>query len=161
MPPGSSPRYKSRPGPAREVTETQGRASVPRCLPGALQHGPRPVQMKTMHAQGGQMAAAVASVANVVSTPPRHSQRPHRQDRQYPAAPGLVSAPTAPSVPHRARVSERAIRVSTPGGPAARLPRAQLVPQLGPTAGRVTYDTTERTNGLGQDDSSEQARWQR
>ena len=65
----------------------------------------------------------VASVADAVSTPPRHSQRPRRPDRQYPAAPGLVSAPTVPSVPHRARVSERAIRVSTPGGPAARLPR--------------------------------------
>ena len=79
--------------------------------------------MKTMDAQGGRLAAAVATVANAESTPPRHSQRPRRQDRQNPAALELVSAPTAPSVPHRARVSERAIRVSTPGGPAARLPR--------------------------------------
>ena len=79
MPPGSSPRYKSRPGPAREVTETPGRASVPRCRPGALRLGPRPIQMKTMDAQGGRLAAAVASVANAVSTPPSHSQR---QDRQ-------------------------------------------------------------------------------
>ena len=90
---------------------------------GALQLGPRLVQMKTMDAQGGRLAAAAASVANAVSTLPHHSQRPRRQDRQYPAAQELVSAPTAPSVSHRARVSKRAIRVSTPGGPAARLPR--------------------------------------
>ena len=130
---------------------------------GSLRLGPRPVQMKTMDAQGGRLAAAVASVANAVSTPPRHSQRPRRQDRQYPAAPGLVSALTAPSVPHRAKVSERAIRVSIPGGPAAACrgaERAVSTPTC-PTAGRVTYGTNERTNGLGQDDSSEQTRWQR
>ena len=112
----------------------------------------------------GRLAAAVASVASAVSTQPRHSQQQRSQDRQYPSTLGLVSAPSAPSVPHRARVSQRTIRVSTPSGPAARLSlgrRAHLVPQLGPTAGRVTYDTNERTNGLGQDDSSEQARWPR
>ena len=120
--------------------------------------------MKAVDAQGGRLAAAVASVANAVSTPPRHSQRPRRQDRQYPAAPESVSAPTAPSVPHRAIVSERAIRVSYPRwtrSPLAAGRSAQLVPQLGPTAGRVAHGTNERTNGLGQDDSSEQASWPR
>ena len=119
MPPGSSPLLKSRPGPAREITKTPqaGRASFPRCRPGALRLGPRPIQMETKDALRGQLAAAVALVANAVSTPPRHSQRPRRPDRQYPAAPGLVGAPTAPSVPHRTRVSQRALRVSTPVDP--------------------------------------------
>ena len=76
------------------------------------------------------LAAAVATVPQrrqyprrvngrairVVSSPSRQGQWPGSDERhprrQYPVAPGSVAAPSASSVPHRARVSERAIRVS-------------------------------------------------
>ena len=80
----------------------------------------------------------------------RHRQRQRRPDRQYPAAPGLVSAPKAPSVPRRARVSERTIRVSTPGGPAARLPQCRGAARAVSTPNwphcRPSHIQHERTN---------------
>ena len=76
MPPGLVPAIleKSRPSPAREVTETPGQG------PGAFLLCPRPIQMEAKDAQGGRLAAAVLvasrSVANAVSTPPCHGKRP-------------------------------------------------------------------------------------
>ena len=96
--------------------------------------------------------------------PPRPGQRPRHSRCQYPIAPGSVGAPSATSVPHHARVSERAIQY--PRYARLRLRRgglrAQLVPQLKTTAGRVTTArTNEQTDRLGPDDSSERARWPR
>ena len=129
--------------------------------------------------------------ARAPSVPPlRPGQRPRHSRCQYHIAPGSVGAPSASSVPHRARVSGRAICVVTeyptgpsrqdqwarrpsqcpPGRPPAYRARRQLrregrrahsVPQLEPTAGRVTCGTNARTtrNRLGPGDSSEQAGW--
>ena len=57
---GLVPAIKVEAGPGCEVTETPGWASVPRCQPGALLLGPRPIQMETENALGGQLATAVA-----------------------------------------------------------------------------------------------------
>ena len=100
------------------------------------------------------------SAIRVVSTPSRQGQWALHPRRQYPIAPGSVGVPSASSVPQCARVRGRTSESEPPVGPPPGQ-RAQLAPQLEPTAGRVTYCTNAQTNELGQDDSSEQARWPR
>ena len=78
----------------------------------------------------------------------------------YHIAPGSVGAPSASSC---------SIAPESLGAPSESEPqvgplperRAQLAPQLEPTAYRVTYGTNARTNELEQDDSSEQTLWPR
>ena len=105
-------------------------------------------------------AKVSGSAIRVVSTPSRQGQWALHPRRQYPIAPGSVGVPSASSVPQCARVRGRTSESEPPVGPPPGQ-RAQLAPQLEPTAGRVTYCTNAQTNELGQDDSSEQARWPR
>ena len=108
------------PGPAGGATKAPSPGEQSSMPAGGRRPGPRPVQVGAESALGGRLGTVVASAPSAVSTPPRHSQRPRHPSRQCPVAPESVGAPPTSSVPHRARVSGRAIcRSQYPGSTAA------------------------------------------